>query len=70
MNKENDNFFMSIVCLISVHFPVANILHPYESSNIKSLYSFSKLFAKKLEKLFEVDFTNPDCPENASSMFR
>lgn len=30
----------------------------------------SKLFAKKLEKLFEVDFTNQDCPENASTMFR
>ncbi|WAR02026.1 K1841-like protein [Mya arenaria] len=30
----------------------------------------SKLFAKKLERLFEADFTNQDCPENASTLFR
>ena len=35
-----------------------------------SLTFFSKLFAKKLEKMFETDSTNGDCPENASSLFR
>ncbi|XP_062589863.1 SANT and BTB domain regulator of class switch recombination-like isoform X3 [Saccostrea cucullata] len=30
----------------------------------------SKLFAKKLEKLFDPDLTNPDSPENASTLFK
>nr|KAG5691777.1 hypothetical protein BaRGS_014777 [Batillaria attramentaria] len=30
----------------------------------------SKLFAKKLEKLFLPDFTSPDSPESAASLFR
>lgn len=30
----------------------------------------SKLFAKKLEKLFDSDAKNPDSPEDATNMFR
>ncbi|KAL3856393.1 hypothetical protein ACJMK2_011160 [Sinanodonta woodiana] len=30
----------------------------------------SKLFAKKIERLFEVDFNNPDSPENCSTLYR
>ena len=30
----------------------------------------SKIFAKKLERLFDVDSSSPDSPENASSLYR
>lgn len=30
----------------------------------------SKLFAKKLEKLFDSEVVNPDSPNNASTLFR
>lgn len=36
----------------------------------KYIEFFSKLFAKKLERLFDADHVNSDSPENASTLFR
>lgn len=62
MNCINDKLVGSIADLFSHN----------EADNIKDRKDKfkSKLFAKKLEKLFEADFTNNDCPENASTLFR
>ncbi|XP_060598955.1 SANT and BTB domain regulator of class switch recombination-like isoform X3 [Ruditapes philippinarum] len=51
---------------------IADLFSHNEADDIKDRKDKfkSKLFAKKLEKLFEPDFTNQDCLENASTLFR
>ncbi|KAH3886002.1 SANT and BTB domain regulator of class switch recombination-like isoform X2 [Dreissena polymorpha] len=51
---------------------IADLFSHTEADDIKDRKDKfkSKLFAKKLEKLFESDFTCLDCPENASTLFR
>lgn len=43
---------------------------PHTMKFLSSIPLYSKLFAKKLERLFDVDGNNPDSPESAATLFR